>query len=323
MAVSFGFYNSIGGDRKYDAVQMNRMFDGILTDGVFIKVGDKFNITAGSGMSVDVGTGRAWFRNTWTYNDSVLPLTIDISDITLHRIDTIILEVNSDDMFRANSIKVLKGENASSPVPKPLVRGDELNQYALGYIRVDAKVENILDSHITMVTGQEQTPWVRGLLDEEALADIAIPVGLISMWSGSIGAIPEGWSLCDGKNNTPDLRNRFIVGAGEEYSVGGVGGSKEVVLTSNEIPSHSHGAGTLSTNYAGSHSHTVDVRDMVYNADRGISGYVQLGATSYEVSTNYAGSHSHTLSGSTGSVGSGASHENRPPYFALAYIMKL
>lgn len=65
-----------------------------------------------------------------------------------------------------------------------------------------------------------------------------IPSGLICMWSGS--EIPSGWNLCDGTNGTPDLRDRFIVGSGSEYTIGETGGEKEHTLTTDEMPSHSH-----------------------------------------------------------------------------------
>lgn len=68
-----------------------------------------------------------------------------------------------------------------------------------------------------------------------------IPQGIIAMWSGPITNIPEGWALCNGQNGTPDLRNRFIVGAGGEYVIGNNGGEKEVVLTKEQMPRHDHG----------------------------------------------------------------------------------
>ena len=68
----------------------------------------------------------------------------------------------------------------------------------------------------------------------------SVPSGLICMWSGAADAIPEGWLLCNGNNNTPDLRNRFIVGAGSTYSVGNTGGSNNVTLTANQLPRHTH-----------------------------------------------------------------------------------
>ena len=83
-----------------------------------------------------------------------------------------------------------------------------------------------------------------------------VPGGIITMWSGSITDIPLGWALCDGSNGTPDLRDRFIVGAGGDYNVGNTGGANSVTLTVAQMPSHSHSSGTLSTDTSGSHSHS-------------------------------------------------------------------
>ena len=94
MSVTYGFYNSVNGDRKYNSIQMSRMFDGIISDGIFETVGDKLMVSAGSGMTVNVGTGRAWFNHTWTWNDSLLPIKIADSELVLNRIDTIVIDVD-------------------------------------------------------------------------------------------------------------------------------------------------------------------------------------------------------------------------------------
>jgi len=166
-----------------------------------------------------------------------------------------------------------------------------------------------------------------------------IPPGLIAMWSGSVANIPSGWALCDGRNGTPDLRDRFIVGAGGSYNVGDTGGASSVTLNTSQIPSHSH-SGSASS--AGSHTHgaspyvtnssyrnfiaadmatlsrfTPDIsgpRDGRTFLENSVAGELQINMGS-------AGSHSHSIT--IGSTGGGQPHENRPPYYALAYIMKL
>lgn len=140
-----------------------------------------------------------------------------------------------------------------------------------------------------------------------------IPSGVIVMWSGSIASVPSGWYLCDGNNSTPDLRNRFIVGAGSTYSVAGTGGSADAIVVS-----HTH---TASTNTTGAHQHVLQFRDGgVGNNNDAVPGSGgNLGATnSAAIASN--GNHSHTVTiDSTGSSGTNA---NLPPYYALAYIMK-
>lgn len=163
-------------------------------------------------------------------------------------------------------------------------------------------------------------------------ANDPIPLGSIIMWSGSIASIPSGWALCDGTSGTPDLRNRFIVGAGSTYAVGDTGGANSVTLTVNDIPSHTHtfsgttstasitgqvGADIKSANSAGSSSTGVFSGTKVANTDD-VGG---SGGSMNDISMN--ASHSHTFSGTTAAAGTGGSHENRPPYYALAYIMKV
>ena len=149
-----------------------------------------------------------------------------------------------------------------------------------------------------------------------------VPPGAIIMWSGSINDIPVGWALCDGSNGTHDLRDRFIVGAGGSYNVGSTGGADTVVLNTNQIPPHKHGAGDLKADMAGSHRHTyTDWNYRKINVETGDSDYTRTGVDTYN--TDSAGSHTHTISGDTADTGGGQAHENRPPYYALCFIMKL
>lgn len=75
-------------------------------------------------------------------------------------------------------------------------------------------------------------------------ANALVPAGVIVMWSGSIASIPSGWALCNGLNLTPDLRDRFIVGAGSSYNPTNSGGQNTITLTTNQLPAHSHTATT-------------------------------------------------------------------------------
>lgn len=91
----------------------------------------------------------------------------------------------------------------------------------------------------------------------QAAGAALIPAGIITMWSGSIATIPTGWALCNGSNGTPDLRNRFIVGAGSTYSVDATGGSATTTLTANELPAHTHVVTTTGTATSeNAHTHT-------------------------------------------------------------------
>ena len=129
-----------------------------------------------------------------------------------------------------------------------------------------------------------------------------IPSGLVAMWSGEADAVPDGWALCDGSNGTPDLRDRFVLGAGSSYSVGDKGGEETHKLTTSEIPSHSH-----------------DYTPTSYSANLGM----RAEASRINNNTVISLSSSSSAGKSTTSVGSGFAHNNMPPYYALCYIIKL
>ena len=152
-----------------------------------------------------------------------------------------------------------------------------------------------------------------------------IPSGCIVMWSGVANAIPSGWLLCDGTNNTPDLRGRFVVGAGGSYGVGNTGGSEQVTLTTAQMPSHSHNfdSSGLEIEEGGEHEHTTYLGNIYYDGSGGNSTSL-LNPQAYNTFRIGGGAHTHTITGSASisSTGSSQPHENRPPYYALCYIMK-
>jgi len=152
------------------------------------------------------------------------------------------------------------------------------------------------------------------------LSTYAVPQGFIGLWSGAANAIPSGWVLCNGSNGTPDLRDRFVVGAGSGYSVGATGGSANATLVS-----HSHGSGTLS---AADHTHNFKAsnragdEDAWSNTNKAFIGDLDNAAFTQSGTNKIYGSGSLSVSGSTASQGSSATNANLPPYYALCYIMK-
>jgi len=134
-----------------------------------------------------------------------------------------------------------------------------------------------------------------------------IPVGGIIIWSGAANKIPDGWHLCDGSSGTPDLRSRFVVGAGGSYSVGSKGGAESVTLGVDQIPAHDH-------LYSGD-----DHIDYINGYGYKTSDHVVGRPGGYDASSS--GSGDGTVY-TTSSTGGGKSHENRPPYYALCYIMR-
>ena len=149
-----------------------------------------------------------------------------------------------------------------------------------------------------------------GIIGVQPTTGATIPAGLISMWSGSIGSIPSGWYLCNGANGTPDLRNRFIVGAGSTYGVGATGGTADAIVVSHthsvSDSGHTHGLQKLGSAQAGT--------------DNG--GAPISAATGYSTSRNLSPTESASTGISISSTGDSGTNANLPPYYALCYIQK-
>lgn len=167
MALTSGFYNSVNGDRKYNAEQLSSIFDGLINDGILYNVGNRFNITALNGNNVQVGSGRAWFNHTWIYNDSNYTISLEASSALLNRIDAIVLEINRNQDIRSSQIIVIKGEESSSPSNPNLIKNEYQNQYPLAYIYRKANSSSITQEDITIKVGTEECPYVTGILPVE------------------------------------------------------------------------------------------------------------------------------------------------------------
>jgi len=220
---------------------------------------------------------------------------------------------------------------------------------------IDTEFNNISSSSTTKIdkvpaaqTGNiAQFNATGGLADSGETVESVVPSGGIIMWSGLLTSIPSGWNLCDGSNGTPDLRNRFVVGAGDQYQRNDIGGSDTVQLTENQMPSHDHTMdsagdhnhnGTNNTSQSGSVGTAIIDGAGIFQGPSGVfsvsnsSGKATEGsganATSFKTlefndihnhSIETDGDHTHNIN----NAGGDEAHENRPPYLALAYIMKL
>jgi microcystin-dependent protein len=138
-----------------------------------------------------------------------------------------------------------------------------------------------------------------------------VPSGVILLWSGSVASIPSGWLLCDGSSSTPDLRNRFIVGAGSSYAVAATGGSADATLVS-----HTHTATVTDPG----HTHTLTAW---HGAGANGAGGGSCGGQKLSTNTTVTSATNTTgISVANSTEGSSATNANLPPYYALAYIMK-
>ncbi len=151
-----------------------------------------------------------------------------------------------------------------------------------------------------------------------------VPRGTIIMWHGRRDSIPEGWRICNGDKGTPDLRNRFIVSVGDKYEVNDKAGQDRVTLKMEEMPKHNHTATSTIDNKDGNHLHYWNgYKKRKHDGGGGdVRSREKISNDSKDVINNNDGAHTHRINTQIGHSGGGASHENRPAYYALFFLMK-
>jgi hypothetical protein len=150
-----------------------------------------------------------------------------------------------------------------------------------------------------------------GILQQAPASAPAVPTGCIILWSGASGSIPSGYYLCDGNNGTPDLRNRFLVGAGDAYSVNQTGGSADAIVVT-----HTHTATSVVTDPGHLHTQTEYNQPGIGNAGGGGARVNTVSANTGSATTGI------TVATTNASAGTSGTNANLPPYYALCYIMK-
>ena len=165
MSVTYGFFNSVNGDRKYNADQMSEYFDGLVSDGVYESVGGALQVLAGDGMTVKVQTGRAIIGSKWIKNDAVLNLTINTAHVTLNRYTAVILRL--DRTNRTLEITTKDGENATNPIKPSLTDSAAVVEKCLAYVYVSKGVTTITQSNIEDVRANtNECGWVTGIVKQ-------------------------------------------------------------------------------------------------------------------------------------------------------------
>lgn len=213
MSFASGFFNSVDHDRLYDATDISRLFDGLIRDGIFASIGDCFVVKQSNKMNVTVGTGRAWFNHTWSYNDALYPVTIPPSEILMDRIDAIVLEINSVEAVRANSIKLIKGTPSSTPTKPALTNAKEVHQYPLAYVKVGKEVTSIRQADIENCVGTSACPFVTGILEVISIEQ------LIPQWKDILNRFVE--------ENTANF-NTWMNGEKQDYQAWLAAAKKEI-----------------------------------------------------------------------------------------------
>lgn len=210
---------------------------------------------------------------------------------------------SKDALASGNPLKIVKGTEIDS----------EFNAIA---IAVNSKIEG----NNTILTGTPTVPTAAVTVASTQAASTAfvhnvLPKGIVMLWSGSSASIPTGWALCNGATIgslvTPDLRDKFLVGAGTTYIVGATGGSADSIVVSHthtatvtESP-HTHNLHVYSRSVDGD---SEEGDNTVSTGSTGVSGYIDSASTGITVANS-----------TTGASGTNA---NLPPYYALCYIIK-
>lgn len=172
MTVSSGFFNSLNGDRKYDADAFNQFFDGIITDGVFSTVGGSFLVEPTTGMGVSVSSGRAWFMRSWIDNNAPTSFILSNASPGLDRYDVIVLDIDKRDITRKNDILVIEGIASSTPTVPVLANDSDHKQYPLAVILIPAATVQITAGNIENKVGTNDCPFATGLMQQISVSDL-------------------------------------------------------------------------------------------------------------------------------------------------------
>lgn len=167
MAVTSGFFNSVNGDRRYNAEQMSMFFDKLISSGVYPNPSTNLQVIAGGGLNVDVLAGRGMIDCRWLNNDSTEILTLEQSDAMLNRIDAVIMKLDLNDAVRDVHLEIKKGTPATTPVAPVMERSTYVKEYCLATVYVKALAEHISQADITDTRANTAVcGWVTGLIDQ-------------------------------------------------------------------------------------------------------------------------------------------------------------
>lgn len=162
-----GFFNAVNNDRVYNAEQMSNIFEGLITDGVYASVGDKLAVSPSSGMAVQIGSGRGWFKKRWVDNSSPYQLTLEASDVTLNRYCAVCVRVDTTDAVRSAVPYLKYSDYATTPVKPTMTRTETVNEYCLAYVYIPAGSSAVTAANIEDTRGNnELCGWVTGLIEQ-------------------------------------------------------------------------------------------------------------------------------------------------------------
>jgi hypothetical protein len=164
MAITYGFFNSLAGDRKYNAAQITEYFEGLVSDGVYESVGGALQVQAATGMNVNIQTGRAIVDCRWIRNDAVITMPITASHVTLARYTAIMIRL--DYSARDISIIAVDGTPASTPAKPTPTNTTEVKDLVLAYLYIPGGATTIPQANIQDMRGTSLCGWVTGLIKQ-------------------------------------------------------------------------------------------------------------------------------------------------------------
>lgn len=167
MAWTSGFFNSVDGDRKYNADQMSQIFDGLITQGVYESIGNKLAVQPNSGLTVQISTGRGWFGSRWVKNDSEYLIELEPADVILNRYAAICIRADLADSVRTAEPYVKYSDFASSPVKPAMTRTETVKEYCLAYVYIKGGASSISYADIEDTRANTNLcGWVTGLIKQ-------------------------------------------------------------------------------------------------------------------------------------------------------------
>lgn len=167
MSMRSGFFNSVDGDRLYNAEDMTMPYRNLISNGVFPNPSSNLQVTASSGMTVQVLEGSGMFGGCWAHNDAPVLLTLDAAPANLNRIDAVIAKCDNTEAVRAVNLEIKKGSPSSNPVVPEMLRSDNVNEYCLATVRIVPGTVSITQSMITDTRADTSVcGWVTGLITQ-------------------------------------------------------------------------------------------------------------------------------------------------------------
>ena len=162
-----GFFNSVNGDRVYNADQMSGIFEGLITDGVYESVGNKLAVQPNSGMTIQIATGRGWFAKRWVDNTTPYLIALEASDVTLNRWAAVCIRVDTAEGARKAEPYIKYGEYATNPAKPSMTRTETVKEYCLAYVYIKARATAITAADITDTRANTSLcGWVTGLIEQ-------------------------------------------------------------------------------------------------------------------------------------------------------------